>query len=143
MVKANGTVAKDIAIYFLDMTQERYTPAIVSRTVGQAKNLLESGYTQTEICSVIDFIVNETSTVMYSLGYVSSAINDVLKDINAMAIMKAHKELIEESKASYQKEENKEVDKDVESQIRNRDKLSGFGNEPGKREKSYLDMLKE
>ena len=40
-MKVNGTHAKEVAIYFLDKTTERYTPQMVAKTVVQAKSLLK------------------------------------------------------------------------------------------------------
>lgn len=143
MAKANGTHAKDIAIYFLDATTDKYTPAIVRKTIMQAKQLLETGYSKQEIIDTIDYIILRTPAVMYSLGYVSSAINDVLRTLNIERKEAETRRIIEESKANYVEEDTEEVVEDVESQQRNRDKLNKFGNESRKREESYLDMLKE
>ena len=143
MAKANGTHAKDIAIYFLDATTDKYTPAIVRKTIMQAKQLLETGYSKQEIIDTIDYIILRTPAVMYSLGYLSSAINDVLRTLKEERAAVEMRRLIEESKANYVEEDTEEVVEDVESQQRNRDKLNKFGNESRKREESYLDMLKE
>ena len=72
---------REIALYFFLVTEQRYTSAVIAKTINQAKQLLESGYTANEIKKTIDYIVNNTSTKMYSLGYINTCINKVLEDV--------------------------------------------------------------
>jgi len=139
MAKTNGTDAKDIAIYFLDLIEERYTPSMVARTIVQTKSILKSGYTKEEIMKTIEFIVTKTNVEMYSIGYVSSSINSILKQINKEELSETIKE--ELIKFEEDKETAKEVDVDVGSRERNRNKVTS--DESRKREKSYLDLFKE
>jgi len=139
MAKTNGTDAKDIAIHFLDLTTERYTPSIVAKTINQTKIILNSGYTKEEIIKTIDHIVNNTDVEMYSIGYVSTAINSILKQINKEELSETIKK--ESIKFEEDKETAKEVDVDVGSRERNRNKVTS--DESRKREKSYLDLFKE
>lgn len=147
MAKVNGTHAKEVAIYFLDMTQDRYTPAIVAKTVVQAKHLLGAGYTVEEIKRVIKYIVDVNGVSMYSLGYVSSAINSVLEKINELEKEEVVQAMIQQSKdemSAHKEADRGEVEKDEsESRERNRKKLDRVGIQSREREKSYLDMLKE
>ena len=144
MAKVNGTLAKEVAIYFLDMTQERFTPYMVSKSIVQAKSLLKSGYTVEEIKNVIDYIINNTNVNMYSLGYVSTAINSVLEKIEEEEKFKAVNEIITRSKEEYaatmEGSDEPIVDK---SRERNKEKLGRIGIQPRVGEKSYLDLLKE
>lgn len=80
-MKMDGTEAKDIAIHFFDMTNQRATPAIYSKTIIIAKSIMEAGYKKDEIFEAIDHLVAE-GVEMYSLGYLSTCINDVLWKIN-------------------------------------------------------------
>ena len=140
MVKANGTIAKDVALYFLDMTTDRYTSSIVAKTINQAKQLLEAGYTKEEIISVIDYITTKTSVKMYSLGYVNHCINEVLNKINEENKAKQIREIIEQGKL----EQATTIDRgdiDNESTKRNREKVSRLNIQSRQRKKFDFDML--
>ena len=140
MVKANGTIAKDIALYFLDITTDRYTPSIVAKTVRQAKQLLEAGYTKEEIISVIDYITTRTNVKMYSLGYVNYCINEVLDKINEEEKAKQIQEIIEQAK----KEQATVFDRgdiDNDSTRRNREKVNRLNVQSRVRKKFDFDMF--
>lgn len=141
MVKVNGTIAKDIAIHFLNSTQERYTSAMVSKTIVQAKKLLEAGYNKQEIIDSIDYVVNRTSVQMYSLGYISTAINSILMKLKEEDESKRIKEIIEKQKEEHAT--NRIEVKYDESSERNKNKLDRFGTESRERKESIVDMLKE
>lgn len=144
MVKANGTFAKDIAIHFLNSTTDRYTSSMVGKTIIQAKQLLESGYTKEEIISAIDYVVNNTKVEMYSLGYINTCINDILKDVQALN----NKQLLREKKKKLEEEYQAIINKDRgevfdESTNRNRDKFRRLNIQSRQRKKSPFDLLKE
>lgn len=129
-MKANGTDAKGIALHFIDSTTQKATRQIMSKTILQAKSLLESGYTKDEIISVIDFVINEKHVDMYSLGYVNASINDVLREIKqkkSVEESKAKSEEIQKQLTSVQEEQRNEVKDDGESTQRNRSKIDRFG----------------
>lgn len=140
-VKVDGTDARTVAIHFLEQTQERYTPAMVGKVVAQAKNILSAGYKKEEIMMCIDYIVENTTVQMYSIGYISSAINSVLAKINQEKKDKIIKEVLDKQREE-RIVEREEVKHD-ESTERNRSKIDGFSTESRKREESALDMLKE
>lgn len=142
-IHADGTSAKDIALHFINQTVGRATPAIMKKTVNQAKVLLQSGYTKEEVITVIDHIVHNTSIEMYSLGYVGVCINDVLKEIKKKDIdgtIKAQSEEIKRTLASIQEKERSEVIGDDESAKRNRSKIDRFGVKSRFGEKPFGDM---
>lgn len=142
MAKVNGTLAKDIALYFLDMTTDgRYTPTVVAKTVIQAKSLLESGYTKEEVIQVIDELIRQ-GKVMYSLGYVSASIGSVLADIKR----KIPNPVVEEEQEKLRLlslEKLNEVQLDAESTERNRSKARRFGIQRGKREERFINLFEE
>lgn len=80
-MKMDGTEAKDIALYFFDATNQRATPQIFSKTIIIAKSILQGGYSREEIYESIDYLIGE-GVSMYSLGYLSTCINDVLFKIS-------------------------------------------------------------
>lgn len=136
--------AKEIALYFLDLTQDKFTPAIVSRNVKQSRELLEAGYTKEEIIRVIDAVLKRNPNV-YSLGYISASINDVLRELNEFekreAVEKQREEMRTQNALTIQ-ESRSEVSPD-ESTERNREKarrarvLARFG------KKFDFDMFEE
>lgn len=140
-IKANGTDAKDVAIHFVKVTVGRATPAIIGKTVIQAKTLLESGYTKNEIIDVIDFLIDKKGIKMYSLGYVSTSINSVLKELQEEKDKIKLQELKQEVKEQAEKLHKSEVVDDGESTQRNRDKLNRFGNESRVGKKFNFDMF--
>lgn len=142
-VKPNGTDAKDIALHFVAMTSGRAAPTIMAKTINQAKALLSSGYTREEILKTIDYIIVKKKINMYSLGYVSSAINDVLKELDKIELELVAKKLKQQIITSFAEGEQKEVDANGDSAQRNRDKSTRFGLQSGERTKSYFDLLKE
>lgn len=145
-VKPNATDAKDIALYFLKETGvERMTSQIVAKTVIQAKSLLSAGYKKDEIIMVIDKIISK-GVHMYSLGYVSSAINDVLREIKDEQKEEKDKQIKQNLRQQIDKEmQNRrtEVDEDDERAERNRQKAGKLGVQSRKREKFNFDMFKE
>lgn len=145
MKNVNPTDSKTVALHFLDRTQSRYTPAIVSKTIMQVKNIMKVGYTKEEMIDVIDYIVDETDVNMYSIGYISSCINDVIRKIDLEKEKQLVKEKIEKSKTEYlsTKDTTEGVIVNDESKERNRNKARNTGIQSGEREKSYLDMLEE
>lgn len=144
MKKANPTDAKTVALYFLDITQTRYTPAIIAKTINQTKNLMKSGYTAEEIIEVIDYIDKHTDVQMYSIGYINSSINDVLRKVNVEKEKEKLRLKIEQSKTDYLNSEvEEEVVEEDESTERNREKARRISIQSRKREESYLDLLEE
>lgn len=119
----NPAEAKDIALYFLDLTQDKFTSSIVARQVKQAKALLEDGYTKEEIIRVIDEVLKRNPKV-YSLGYISASINDVLRELNEFekseAVDKQREEMRTQNALTI-RESRSEVSPD-ESTERNREK---------------------
>lgn len=141
-VKANGTEAKDIALYFLDMIgSDRYTQAIVGKTIKQVKSVLQSGYTKQEIESVIDHIINK-GIKMYSFGYVSASINNILEEIKAK---ETKVEAQSEAKLLDEHLENrrKVVTNNDDTAERNKEKARRFGVQSRVREKFNFDMFEE
>ncbi len=140
-VKVNGTDAKDVAIHFLEQTQERYTSTMVGKVVVQAKVILKAGYTKEEIMMCIDYIVENTSVQMYSIGYISTAINSIIEKIKEEEKNKVIKKILDKQREEHVvKREGVKYD---ESKERNKRKLEGFGNESRFGEESPFDMLKE
>lgn len=149
MVKANGTIAKEVAVYFLEMTNQRFTPSIMSKTIVQAKQLLEAGYTEDEITKSIDWVLNKTSVIMYSLGYINTTINKILKNIEEeeneeelSEKMKRYKEDMEKYQQELVKKEG-EKQEDDKSRNRNKEKANRFGDATGFGKKHSFDMLEE
>lgn len=136
--------SKEIALYFLDLTQDKFTPAIVARTVKQARALLESGYTKEEVIRVIDAVLKVNPNV-YSLGYISASINDVLRKLNEFekseAVSKQREEMRTQNALTIQ-ESRSEVSPD-ESTERNREKARRASVQSRFGKKFDFDMFEE
>lgn len=141
-VKANGTDAKEIALHFLKQTGvERATSAIIGRSIIQAKKILEAGYSKTEIIESIDHIVNK-GVQMYSIGYVSVAINETLQEIERKKLAQIGASVREEQEKS-QAEIRGAVENDEQSAERNTGKAKQFGVQSRVRKKFNFDMFEE
>ncbi len=131
-----------VAKYFVDKTTTRATPAIMKKTTMQAKSILQNGYSKAEIISVIDYLINK-NVEMYSLGYVSTCINDVLRKLNQEKKQETalqNKQLIASEAKKYEKERT-EVISNSESTNRNKSKADRFGVQSRFGEESFSDML--
>ncbi len=140
MKNANPTDAKTVAFYFLDSTTDgRYTQAIIAKTVNQAKNLLKVGYTVSEICETIDYVARR-GVKMHSFGYLNLCIQDTLREINKTKLSEqAAREM--QKLADLEKEKQGEVNVDVESSERNREKARRIGLQSRVGKKYNFDMF--
>lgn len=136
----NGTQAKEIALYFIERTTERATPAIIAKTITQAKSLLKCGYTKKEITDVIDYLIDTKHVTLYSLGYVNSAINNILLEIKKEK--NKQKKTIPPTFIQTHIERN-EVELDDETTKRNKSKLNRFGIQPRLGKKFTFDMFEK
>lgn len=134
--KENGTHAKEVAIYFLDKTQDKYTPAIIAKMINQVKNIMSCGYNKEEIISVIDYLIDVKGVKIYSLGYINSAINDTLEVIKKETYNSKVEEML-----NKEREVTEEVKVNEDSNQRNREKSERFGTNTRFGEKHNFDML--
>lgn len=76
------TESQVIADYFYNAKNIKTTPAQYRLTLGQAKQLLDSGYSKDEIKDSIDYLIeNPPEKGFFSLGFLSYCINNVLSQI--------------------------------------------------------------
>jgi len=117
-----STSAKNIAVHFIKATGNRMTPAIMAKTINQAKVLLANEYTEQEILEVIDHITAR-GVVMYSFGYVNTCINNVLHEINEIK-SKQTKTNLKQAIRIMEEQEKVEV---ITHKSNNKRKLTRFG----------------
>ena len=142
-VKANGTHAKEIAIHFLNLTTDgRYTSAIVSRSIGTVKSLLLKGYTKEEIMETIDYCHDVKKVNMFSIGYISHAINDTLREIRELQAAEKKREEAKKIQASVTSLRKEEVHEQSSSE-RNRAKVERNRIQSSIGTKFDFNMLKE
>lgn len=142
MKKANGTEAKEIALYFINATSDgRATPAIIAKTISQTKNILKAGYTKDEIIATIDYVLAK-GTQLFSIGYISTCINDVLREIKEKE-EKEKARIVAEEQAKQQAENRKAVTTGDESTKRNAEKARRLGVQSRKREKFNFDLFEK
>lgn len=134
-----GIVAK----YFINITSGRATPAIMKKTVSQAKTLLKNGYTKDEIIEVIDYLINKQKTEIYSLGYVITSINNILYKIKNEKTIKNKNKLKEiiVKHTEQQEKQRSEVVRNPESSHRNNAKANRFGIQSRFRKKYFSDLF--
>lgn len=135
--------ALEVAQHFVKVTEERATPAIMAKTVSQAKVILSSGYSKEEVIRVIDYCVNVKKVKMYSIGYVSVSINSVLSQLNKEDIQQRATQIRKEQETSFAEVETKEVIPNDESKKRNQDRSSRLGVQPRIGTEPYLDLFKK
>ena len=86
-LKETNKIAQNIAKFWFENRQERTTPAIFSRTIAQAKTLLNAGYSEEEIRKVILYLLdNPPKNGLSSLGYLSYVMNDTLKKVKIQEV---------------------------------------------------------
>jgi hypothetical protein len=137
MIQPNGTDAKDIAIYFCDVTNQQKTSANIRKFISQSKILLTRGYTKENIFKTIDYITTKTNAKMYSVGYVIACIDDVLKEIEKAELKKSVQNDLAQINTGLQNE----VIEDVKSAERNRNRTTKFGVQSRFREESFIDLF--
>ena len=133
--------ANKIARYFIKLTAGRATPAIMKRTHAQAKSLLNSGYDVDEVMEVIDYLINVKQANIYSLGYVSACINDVLKVLKQNKEREAEIQARKNIKEMESQQERSEVRYDEQSSERNKGKSERFGIQSRFRTQLDFDLL--
>lgn len=143
-VNPNGVDARDIALHFVDLTGLRVTPRIMQKTIGQAKTILMSGYSKDEVISALDFAVKKRGIDIYSLGYITASINDLLREIKEEQkkdSLQDDKQAIKELLEAEQLKMRQEVSITDESTERNRNKAGRVGVQSGVGKKYSLDMF--
>lgn len=146
-VQPNGTHARDIVIHFKDVTGVRVTSSFMSKSIIQAKALLDAGYTKEEVISVIDHL-HKSVPDMYSVGFLSYHMEKALREIAKERAEEEVRIKQEEVKQAQQQQEQsiaEEVQVDVESAKRNREKADRLraGIQSRVREKFNFDMFEE
>lgn len=82
--------AARIAQYFFNALNRRTTPATMKQSIGQAKTLLNAGYTPEEIIIVINELVEHPPRDgLKSLGFLSYVMEDVLIKYKAKEVKKS------------------------------------------------------
>lgn len=117
--------ANDIAKYFVDVALGKNAKkSDYGRSNKLAASLLKD-FTKDEIVKVIDYLVYVKRTKMYSFGYVSTVINEVLETLN-------HNELasVERDKMNDLLRREQEVTIDNATGERNRNKAGRLGTKP-------------
>lgn len=139
-MKVDGTDAKDIAIYFFDQTNQKATPQIFSKTIVIAKSILKSGYSKQEIFDAIDYLIAE-GVPMYSLGYLSASINDVIFKMNKKKEVEKNYEVRDQLNQHLQDKRAKGSEYEINTNNRNKRKRLGIQSKF--REKFDIHMLEK
>lgn len=79
----NGTDAKDVVIYFVDIAGiNKVTKQFMVKSINCAKSLLSKGYSVAELKAVVDHAVSKNGNI-YSFGYINAIAQDVIEKIRA------------------------------------------------------------
>ncbi len=128
MTKSNSRSSNRIALHFISKTNGSNDRSNIKRVHSQALNLLEKKYEEDDIMDVIDYIVDVKGVEMYSFGYVSASIHNILPEVKKIRA----KEIVKNMKRETSREEVTETN---ESKERNRSKQERFGVQSRIREK--------
>lgn len=143
MKNANPTHAKEIALHFLERTNQPYEAKNVAKCVRMAKSLLLN-YTKEDIKYVIDTVTKRRPDI-YSIGYVASAMDDTLLDRereeDKAELLRQAQKVREEMETTVQN--HREVTPLDESTERNRRKAKELGIQSGLRKKYDFDMFEK
>lgn len=127
--------AKEVAVYFYNKIGVKATPAMYAKTIKQAKTLLTAGYSVYDICRVIDYTVDIKKFDIYSLGYFSSTIAYLLKELDKLETTNVAKEV-----KTKMLNHTREVKDNNESAERNKQKAKNIGSQSRFGEKFTFDM---
>ena len=126
---------QEITRYFINNVIGQADQRFWKRTAAQVKSL-NKNYSKDQIIQVIDYLVYEKNVNLYSFGYVSAAINDVLETLNCRNLANQEKEKMEKHHI-----QGREVKKDDKSGERNRGKAEQLGLQSRIREKYSFDLF--
>jgi len=102
-------MAVRLASYFFTLKNAKTTPAMMRMSIGQARNLINAGYTENEISDCILYTFNHPPRSGFkSIGWLSYTIADTL---NKVKVMKMKQEQIEKPKAETTLVDVKELNK--------------------------------
>lgn len=131
----NPTVAKELALDFLEQIGQRPNPAVMARTIKSIRELMESGYNDEEIKYAMDYTLTIKPDI-YSFAYISTTIDKALR----IRAKKQPHHAIDVREVVVTKES--EVTENVGLAERNKRKADRASVQSRKRAEHYLDMLK-
>lgn len=137
-VQPNGTHAKEIALHFLQKAKQELNPNNVARSTAIAKGMLSRGFTYDDIIQVIDHLLVTRNNQIFSLLYISKAIDEVLGELRAADLAV----VINEQSARAISSQRHEVKAD-DSTERNRAKAARASVQSRLRKKFDFDMFEK
>jgi hypothetical protein len=138
-ITPNGTQAKEIVLHFIAKTSgENANRGDIARWTTMAKDLLLT-YSNRDIISVINHCVDVKKLSLYSFGFITRAIGDVMMEMEAIKAKEAAKQYVKDV-ASSMNVPREEVRRDEDAAERNRRKASGFGIQSRLRAQYSFDM---
>lgn len=142
--KQLGKLAKEIALHFIRITEQRTTPSIIKKHIAQTKTILKAGFTMEEIIEVMEYVIMVKKVDVYSMGYISACISNTLRELEQLKeadeMHRLKEEVKRQQEISFANQAN-EVFLDDDSTERNRKKAQTFSDQHRKRTKFNLDMF--
>lgn len=131
--------ANQIALHFINKTQQRATDAIVERIAGNILRMFQAGYAGSEIKATIDYIVEKKKVDMYSFGYVESAINSILAEMKKQVQKEEYAQIMSDFN-EHNSSPRGVITYDSDSAKRNKAKFRANHAQSRQREKPDFDM---
>jgi len=136
-----GKDAKECVMHYIDKAMDgKASKAFISRSMVNAKSLLNDGFTKEEIIAVIDYSLDVKHLNVFSFGFYNTCIDNMLREANQYQQQII---LAEQSRhiASLNQTTRDEVQANDDSTERNRNKSEYFGVQSRLRKKLDFDML--
>lgn len=129
---------RDVAIYFLNLSNQEKSRTNIIRAVKSASTLLEN-YTSNQVKDVIEFLIDVKKIDLYSLAYLNNHMDKYLEEIENVRLKETYAEHIK----NIQTQPTQEVSINEQSVERNNGKLHRFGIQSRVREKFNFDLFEE
>jgi hypothetical protein len=129
---------RDVAIYFLNLSNQEKSRTNIIRAVKSAGTLLES-YSSSQVKDVIEYLIDVKKIDLYSLAYLNNHMDKYLEEIENIRLKETYAEHIK----NIQTQPTQEVSVDEQSVERNNGKLHRFGIQSRVREKFNFDLFEE
>lgn len=140
----NPTQAKELAVLFFDLSNQKMTQSNMPRTVKAVKELMSGGLSYEQIKYAIVVMLDRKPDI-YSFNYIATGISDVLrerelelaKEKGKKAKKDAEQKLVDSLKVTSESE----VIRSDETSERNKRKAKALGVQSRERTKSYFDLF--
>lgn len=140
----NPTQAKELAVLFLNLSNQKVTKSNMPRTIRAVKDLMSGGVSYEDIKYAVETMLSRKPDI-YSFNYIVMGIDDVLDERKKLLAQEEGKKLKRDAEKSLMESlkvtSESEVVQSDETAERNRRKAEGLGIQSRFREKHYFDLF--